>query len=238
MTRLSIFVSALLLVALGCDGLPGRPDPADRYQRPDEITDFDALYAVNCSGCHGEGGQSGPATPLGDPVYAALAEPAYLEQVIAVGVPGTPMPFFATENGGTLTDEQVSILVRGLKARGVAADLGPAPVPALVASKSQLEQAELGRGERAYGEFCARCHGVGGSGGESAGSIVEPAYLGLVSDQALRTAVMAGRNDLGMPGWLKVGRRPMAPQEIGDVVAWLASKRPATAASSRVRDGK
>jgi mono/diheme cytochrome c family protein len=59
-----------------------------------------------------------------------------------------------------------------------------------------------------------------------AGSVVDPAYLGLVSDQYLRTVVIAGRPDLGMPGFREyVPGKPMTPEEISDVVAWLASHR-------------
>jgi hypothetical protein len=52
--------------------------------------------------------------------------------------------------------------------------------------------------------------------------------VALVSDQALRTTVIVGRSDLGMPDWrANIPVRPMSPQEISDVVAWLASHRPA-----------
>ncbi|HEY7318089.1 MAG TPA: hypothetical protein VIE89_10990, partial [Candidatus Binatia bacterium] len=51
-------------------------------------------------------------------------------------------------------------------------------------------------------------------------------YLALVSDQGLRTTVIVGRSDLGMPDWrANVSGQPMSPQEISDVVAWLASHR-------------
>ena len=33
------------------------------------------------------------------------------------------------------------------------------------------------------------------------GSIVDPSYLALVSDQSLRSTIIAGRPDLGMPDW-------------------------------------
>ena len=89
----------------------------------------------------------------------------------------------------------------------------------------------LHRGAEAYALFCARCHGPGGAGGSEAGSIVDAAYLGLVSDQALRTAVIVGRKDLGMPDWrdaeqLSTPVRPMSAAEVRDVVAWIASHRP------------
>ena len=41
----------------------------------------------------------------------------------------------------------------------------------------------------------------GRTGAPHGGSVIDPAYLALVSDQALRTAVVAGRPDLGMPDW-------------------------------------
>jgi mono/diheme cytochrome c family protein len=77
-----------------------------------------------------------------------------------------------------------------------------------------------------YAASCAGCHGAEGRGGSKGGPVVDPAYLALVSDQALRTAVIAGRTDLGMPDWRgDAAGRPLTPQQISDVVAWLASQR-------------
>jgi len=48
-----------------------------------------------------------------------------------------------------------------------------------------------------------------------------------VSDQGLRTTVIAGRADLGAPDWRgNVPGRPMSSDEVSDVVAWLAARRP------------
>ena len=45
-------------------------------------------------------------------------------------------------------------------------------------------------------------------------------YLALVSDQGLRTTVIAGRPDLGAPDWRgNVRGKTMTSQEISDVVA-------------------
>jgi hypothetical protein len=55
---------------------------------------------------------------------------------------------------------------------------------------------------------------------------VDPSYLALVSDQHLRTTVIAGRAELGMPDWRGyIAGRALAPEEISDVVAWLVTKR-------------
>jgi cytochrome c oxidase cbb3-type subunit 3/ubiquinol-cytochrome c reductase cytochrome c subunit len=54
---------------------------------------------------------------------------------------------------------------------------------------------------------------------------VNGSYLALISDQGLRSIVIAGRPDEGMPDWRTFGAQPMTDQQISDVVAWLASKR-------------
>jgi hypothetical protein len=55
---------------------------------------------------------------------------------------------------------------------------------------------------------------------------VNGSYLALVSDQDLRTVVIAGRPELGAPDWRSdIPGRPMSAQEITDVVAWLSAQR-------------
>jgi cytochrome c oxidase cbb3-type subunit 3/ubiquinol-cytochrome c reductase cytochrome c subunit len=47
-----------------------------------------------------------------------------------------------------------------------------------------------------------------------------------MSDQGLRTIVIAGRPELHAPDWRGyVKGKPMSDQEVTDVVAWLASHR-------------
>ncbi len=65
---------------------------------------------------------------------------------------------------------------------------------------------DASRGEAVYAAACASCHGPGGAGGPKAGSIVDGSYLGLVSDQNLRTTIIAGRPDIGHPDWRGDGR--------------------------------
>jgi len=82
------------------------------------------------------------------------------------------------------------------------------------------------RGAEAYRTYCSSCHGGDGRGGNKASSIVNGAYLALVSDQELRTIVIAGRPELGAPDWRgNVEGRPMSAEEISDVVAWLSAHR-------------
>jgi cytochrome c oxidase cbb3-type subunit 3 len=139
------------------------------------------------------------------------------------GVPGTSMPAFAQSAGGMLTDKQIDALVRGIRAWAKPNAFGDTTLPPYAAQVAGDSQ----RGADAYRTYCSSCHGVDGHGGNKASSIVDGSFLALVSDQYLRTTVIAGRPELGAPDWRgDVEGRPMSPQEISDVVAWLSSHRP------------
>jgi cytochrome c oxidase cbb3-type subunit 3 len=226
-----VFVGIVALSsAASCDRLPGKPTPEERWQPATEVTDFSQLYAQNCSGCHGADGHLGAARPLNDPLYLALVSTDTLRTAIAQGVPGTSAPAFAQQAGGTLTDQQIDILVEGMKSRwGKTENFQNVALPPYSlhdASALGSGPGDPQRGAVAYQTYCAQCHGKDGSGGPKGGSVIDPAYLALVSDQALRTTLIVGRVDLGMPDWrTNSSGQPMRPQEISDVVAWLTSHR-------------
>jgi cytochrome c oxidase cbb3-type subunit 3 len=183
-----------------------------------------ALYETNCAGCHGADGRGGAARGLADSVYLRIADETAMKRVTADGVPGTAMPAFAKQSGGALSDEQIDAIIRDIRSGGTGAettsDLNPPPY-----STSTL--GDPSRGANVYATFCSSCHGPDGRGGSRASSIVDASYLSLVSDQGLRTTVIAGRPDLGAPDWRgNVPGRPMSPEEVSDVVAWLAAQRP------------
>jgi cytochrome c oxidase cbb3-type subunit III len=228
----TLLTLVILILAMGCDRLPGKPTPEDRWKAATEVTDFSQLYALNCSGCHGADGRLGAARPLNDSLYLALVSNDTLRQMIAQGVPGTAAPAFAQQIGGPLTDKQIDILIEGMRSRwGKAENFKNVALPPYGLQDAGAKGSGPGdpqRGAAAYQKYCAQCHGKDGNGGPKGGSVINPAYLALVSDQALRTAVIVGRSDLGMPDWrANISGQPMSPQEISDVVAWLASHRPA-----------
>jgi len=224
--RLFAMIITGLVTLAGCDSLPGRPKIADREVVPSKVMAFDVLYRRNCAGCHGSDGRLGAARPLNDPIYLALVPPDRLRAIIAEGVPGTSMPPSAKVAGGELTDAQIEALVKGMSERWGKPD---------VVKNVTLPpyQAEVKRGETqstaapaVYAAACARCHGPDGKGGEKAGSIVDPSFLSMVSDQSLRTTVIAGRPDLGKPDWREdIPGQPLTHDQISDLVAWLAGQR-------------
>jgi mono/diheme cytochrome c family protein len=226
--RLITTVFAMMVALAGCDMVPGRPRPGARELAPTEVMVFDTLYARNCSGCHGQTGRLGAARALNDPVYLAVVPPERVRQVIAVGVPGTAQPAFALSAGGPLTDQQIEVLVRGMEERWRRPDalVGQEIPPYDAEGGAGRESGNADRGRGVFARACASCHGDDGRGGSRGIGIVDPSYLALVSDQHLRTTVIAGRADLGMPDWRGAGGvEPLTPQQVSDVVAWLVAQR-------------
>jgi mono/diheme cytochrome c family protein len=215
---------ALVLGLAACSHISGKPAPGPEVPRPDSILDPVVLYSQNCSGCHGAEGQKGPAMALGDPVYLAIVDDDTLRNTISKGRPGTAMSAFAQKDGGMLTDEQVTAIIRGIRERWSKPDaLAGAIAPPYAASAPGNAQ----QGADVYTTFCESCHGSDAKGGSKAGSVIDPSYLSLISDQGLRTIVIVGRPDFGAPDWRgNVPEHPMTNEQIADVVAWLAAQRP------------
>jgi len=219
-------VPAVLLLALAlaaCDALPGKPRPGDLEVLPTEVMAFGQLYGRNCAGCHGADGRLGAARPLNDPVYLALVPRQRLREVVADGIAGTGQPAFGLKAGGPLTDRQIDAVVSGLIDTWGRRDAlaGAEPPPYAASAPGDAEQ-----GRAVFAAACAGCHGEGGRGGPRGGSVVDPSFLAIVSDQSLRTTVIAGRADLGMPDWRGDGKgQALTAAQVSDVVAWLASER-------------
>lgn len=219
--KLLLCLAALPFLAVtGCKA-PPVTSPAPR---PQSNLDFASLYARNCAGCHGAEGRGGAAIGLANPVYLAIADDATIRRVTAQGVPGTAMPAFAEQAGGMLTDAQVAAIVNGMRSTwskpGILDGAGAPPY-------SPASPGDASRGAGVYASFCSSCHGADGRGTQKASSIVDGSFLGLVSDQSLRTTVIAGRPELGAPDWRQdQPGKPMTAQDVSDVVAWLAAQRP------------
>lgn len=229
MRRALIPAAALALAAVlaGCDSAPGALK-ADEYTAPDQVTDFHALYASNCQACHGANGQSGPAMDLGNPQYQALIDDATLKKWISGGMPGTEMPAFAQSAGGMLTDQQIDAIVAGMRSEWRKSDA--------VSGMPPYAQPDGGgngaHGQQVYQARCASCHQS-----PARQQPTSPVYLSLVSDQVLRTIIVAGRPDIHQPDWQHDAQdgssgTPLSPQDVTDLVTYLHSLRSSGAVSA------
>jgi cytochrome c oxidase cbb3-type subunit 3/ubiquinol-cytochrome c reductase cytochrome c subunit len=219
----------LTLGSVGCS-LPGKPGFRLETLRPDQKLGFTVLYKSNCSGCHGDNGLNGAALPLDNPVYLGWAGREHLIQIVANGVPQSAMPAFGQSGGGLPTDEQVEHIVEGMIAHwGKPGVLNNADPP----NYAPMSKGDATQGEIAFQTYCARCHGVDGKAispgvqqGDAIGSIVDPTYLALITDQGLRDIVVSGLPGEGMPDWRgDATGKPMTDRDVTDIVAWLASQR-------------
>lgn len=207
---------ALFATSLGCNRKIGPPNDEEELLRPENVISFDRLYKQNCSACHGENGSGGPALDLGNPNYQALVDDASLRRWITSGMPGTQMPAFAESAGGFLTPQQVDALITGMRARWSSEDHNTADMPPYSSSTAGNEE----HGQNIFLTTCASCHQ------QAQQKITNTSYLSLVSDQSLRTIVIAGRPDLGHPDWKQVRpAQPLTDQDVSDVIAYLHSLR-------------
>jgi cytochrome c oxidase cbb3-type subunit 3 len=205
------FAAAIALSS--CDA-PGRRSAEAVPIRPAEVADFAVLFSQNCSGCHGKDGQGALTVGIGRPVYLAIVDDATIRGTIESGRRGTPMPAFAQKAGGMLTHAQIESLVRGIRNWAKPVKENP---PAYVSSGP----GDLSQGHDVFAASCTACHGKDGRGGRA---IADPSYLSLVTDQHLRTVIIAGMPQFGMPDW-RSHKKPLSDTDITDLVAWLSSQR-------------
>jgi cytochrome c oxidase cbb3-type subunit 3 len=220
---LCAFAAIPLVLLSACSAPQGQPQKGSEQVAPNQVVEFGTLYAQNCSGCHGAEGRGGAAIALANPVYLAIVDKNAMHNVVANGVRGTSMPAFAQSAGGMLTDEQINVITTGIFSRWGRKGVLDGANPPSYAAKTRGNAAG---GEIAFGTYCASCHGPEGRGGSKGSAVTNDSFLALVSNQGLRTIVIAGRPELGAPDWRgNVAGKPMSDQEITDVVAWLASRR-------------
>ena len=221
--HLCMFAVLAAVFVAGCGAPHGQPSSGSEVLAPNEVLEFGPLFSENCTACHGAEGRGGAAIALANPVYLAIADDGSIRKVIAKGVSGTAMPAFAQSAGGMLTDAQIDVLTKEIRLRwsqrGILDTASAPPYAPKLTGDAQ-------RGEAAYKIFCESCHGPDGRGGARGGSITDDSFLALVSDQSLRTIVIAGRPELGAPDWRgNIPGKPMTDREVSDVVAWLISHR-------------
>lgn len=230
-----------LFAFAGCErmrDLPGEPDLKNRPVPSDQITEFAPLYGMYCAGCHGADGRLGPAPPLNDALFLAIVPDEELLRLVDVGRPGTPMPGFSQQHGGPLTKDQVRAIAEGIKPHWVASESdrqalakigGDLPAYAVAPPTEGAAAEAASRGEKLFGQACAKCHGAEGKGA-GAGRLNEPDFLDLASNQLLRRIIITGRPDLGMPNFATADGRPhdfqpLSSADIDDLVMLLGKWR-------------
>ena len=212
-----------LVMLAACSAPDVQPPTTSETVAPNQVLNFETLYAQNCAGCHGAQGRGGASIALANPVYLAIVDESTMRTIVTNGVRATSMPAFAQTAGGMLTERQVEVISNGIFSHWARKEVLDGASPPSYAARAA---GNIDHGQLVFGTYCASCHGSEGGGTQKGSAITNDSFLALISDQALRTIVITGRPELGAPDWRgNVPGRAMTDQEITDVVAWLASRR-------------
>lgn len=84
---------------------------AERQQQAEYVRLGRQLFASNCSGCHGRNGIGGDSPTLNAKEFLTSTSDDQIRMIVSSGVPGTDMPTWSLDLGGSLTDQQISQLV-------------------------------------------------------------------------------------------------------------------------------
>ncbi len=233
-----ITLASSALVA--CDQLPGKP--AIRVAPPtlDTAAGFAGFYSDKCAGCHGADGTQGPARPLRDAAYLAAVPDDAMLRMLRDGVAGTRMPGFGGTRITAVDDAALSAFLKGMQSAWGNAS---ATAPTNIAWAHHPGKANPEHGRELFDARCVACHPRTqplASSATLAGSVTDPFYLRLVSDQHLRTSIVFGRTDLSsapanMPsaaGPFRDGNGArvdgaLSSSDVDDLVAYLSDLRSA-----------
>ena len=193
-----------------------------------QLDDAMTLYAQNCSVCHGLSGEGiSSIPPLNNPALQTMAYDD-LTKTIARGRFNTAMPAWSKEDGGPLSDYQISELVglvqsgdwNATKDRVVNLGLAPLvpfttePDPALFAEVANLpDGATLQIAITIFATNCVACHGADGLGSGIAPALNDPLVREKTSDELTRTVTFGNPGTL-MAGWSNA----LTTEEIADMV--------------------
>jgi mono/diheme cytochrome c family protein len=217
----------------------------------------------SCANCHGgdaSGGLANPAhkDPITGEVVAYKAPPLntvfqrWDEEVVRFtierGRPGTPMPAWGVDYGGSMTEQMISDVISWLQSLPGNQE----PPPAISDACQTPDEDDLGCGKEIFEARCAVCHGPEGQGKEASGTdstldfnnsgadeVADPWYQGLAlwqgDVQHLDTArhietVRNGRRFAFMPAWAEAPAQgippplyPLTDEQILAVVAYERS---------------
>ncbi|MFQ5494988.1 MAG: c-type cytochrome, partial [Phycisphaerae bacterium] len=191
-----------------------------------------AIYANNCSGCHGEYGQGGSGPALANAHFLRYASDGFLMATMALGRRGTEMR--PVKRGPQsilgLSSDEVNDLVALLRSWEYDPPTPPRPrlagttvtTPAI--AHRHVIPWNLAQGKTLFESNCAGCHGVEGRG-SWAPELNNEEFLAAATDGFLQATIVRGRRGTAMRpfGQGANGLTDLSSQAIDDIVAYIRS---------------
>ena len=204
---------------------PGKYLELHRLRNPPEMTGK-ALVAQYCGTCHDTGNYGRydafyqrfiPA--IRGPSFVQLATPAYVDDAIRRGRPGTPMAAWA---GGLKEPELVKIR-NYLLGRKVRPEVRlPAAVVTRAKDPSLVIQGDVRLGAAIFAKQCASCHGPRGQGGLGP-ALANRVFVQNATDGFLQATIAHGRADTAMPAFLGTHQGSYRTPQVNALVAFVRS---------------
>ena len=167
---------------------PGRRE-ANREEQAAGLAAHGAeLYSVSCASCHGIDGRGGLAPALGTTQFLEMTSDEQVNQLIAVGVPGSEMVAYSIDYFGPLTSEQINAITTYLRSLEDEAVDNPS---------WRFPLAEEGlTGREIFVLGCARCHGNDLAGTEDGPALGPDSDTAEESDSRLMRRIKEGEDEM------------------------------------------
>jgi mono/diheme cytochrome c family protein len=182
------------------------------------------LYSENCALCHGENGEGRIGATLAKD-WPSIRPELTTQDIIAGGVPGSPMPAWSQANGGPLTDEEIDALVVYILSwqTGGVPNMTPPPTATARPPITPVPevQGDPNSGAIVYDQNCAVCHGAEGQG--RIGATLAKDWPAIRPDLTVKNTITNGIANTAMPAWSQTQGGPLSEQEINDTVAFILS---------------
>jgi len=153
------------------------------------------LFANNCAGCHGAGGQGaqGGFPTLADDEWIWGGSLEAIQQTITHGI----------RSGESDDQRQSQMPAFGASGVLTAAQIGDTAEFVLSLSNRATDQAAVGRGRTLYEENCASCHGDRGQGNRDVGapSLADQVWLYGADRASIVRSITLARVGGVMPSW-------------------------------------
>ena len=170
------------------------------------------IYLQSCAACHGPD-PNGPAAYSTVPSLKDVGGAAAVDWAVRTGrMPWRSTNGVAQRGKSRLTEQQIHAL-SAYVGRTVGDTLIPQVDPAT---------GDLARGQQAYAQSCAACHGMNGAGSALGGANIAPTLLG-VSPRDVAEAIKIGPPQMppggGLPNYTPTD--PQSIQLVNDIAAYV-----------------
>lgn len=217
---LGLAFTAIILVAVGIVTALESPRLAEAANETsiEGVNQGRKIYQQQCATCHGSQGEGGVGLPLNSKKLLQDTVDDVLFSIIRSGVPTTQMPAWSVAYGGPLTDQDVRHVVAFIRSWEPNAPVIEAPV----------FEPSAERGALTFNTSCATCHGIDGSGTNSAAALNDGQKLAVLDDETFQAAVLNGLPANGMPGYNGLFTAEQLADLTALVDAWRQGQQVAT----------